>query len=69
MRDQIVDFVITYPIVLIPLFFLFAPLVLVNRYRRMKRRNAHIDDPNSKALLIIGIALTAIIVVAWLMLT
>ena len=68
MRDQIVDFVITYPIVLVPLI-LFAPLVLINRFRRMKRKTAHIDDPNSKALLVIGLVLTAIIIAAWLMLT
>jgi hypothetical protein len=67
MKDQIVDFVVNNPIVLIPIILIFLPLTLFARYRRMKRRTSHIDGASSKLVLVVGFVLTFIILAGWLL--
>ena len=64
MPDQILDFIIKYPIVLI-----FLPLLvgmfLFRRFQRMKRRLDHIDA-GSWLLVIVGFIGAAIAIAIWL---
>ena len=63
MKDQIVDFIVKYPIVLIPIVI----LALFARYRRIKRRTGHINDPTSKLMLVVGFIVAFLIIAAWLL--
>jgi hypothetical protein len=62
-KDQIVNFVIKYPIVLIPI----VVLVIFARFRRIKRRTGHINDPTSKLMLVVGFIVAFLIIAAWLL--
>jgi hypothetical protein len=63
MQDKMIDFVMKYPIVLIPIL-LTLPFIYAIRYRRMKRRVGHLNDPKSKSMLVVGLIAAAIIIAA-----
>ncbi|MFT7631165.1 MAG: hypothetical protein ACI87E_002200 [Mariniblastus sp.] len=64
MPDQILDFIIEYPIVLIFLPLLVG-MLLFRRFQYMKRRLDHIDA-KSWSLVIIGFIGAAIAISIWL---
>ena len=65
MKDQILDFVVEYPIVLL-LLPLLVGFTLYWRFQRMKRRVEHINDPKSISMIVIGIIGAAIFIAIWL---
>ena len=65
MKDQILDFIIENPLVLLLLPFLVG-FSLYWRYQRMKRRVGHINDAKSKSMLVIGFIGAAIFIAIWL---
>lgn len=69
MRDQIIEFVVQHPAVVIPLVLLLLPFALVRRYRRIKRKTSHINDAKSKSMLVLGFAVAIVIIVGWLLLS
>jgi hypothetical protein len=62
-ENQVVDFVTKYPIVLIPLLFVGVYF----RYRRFQRRTEGAGDQRSKRLLVLGGAVTGIIIAFWVL--
>lgn len=65
MKDQILDFVIEYPIVLLLLPILVG-FTLYRRYQYMKQSMGHIDNAKSMWTLVIGIIGAAIAIAIWL---
>ena len=61
MKDQILNFVVENPIALV-VVLLLLPFSFAVRYRRMKRRSGNLNDPNSKALLVVGGIVAALII-------
>ena len=65
MKDQILEFVVEYPIVLVLLPLLLG-FIFYRRYQRMKRRVGHINDAKSQSMLVIGFIGAAIGIAIWL---
>ena len=61
MKDQILNFVVENPIALV-VVLLLLPFSFAVRYRRMKRRSGNLNDHNSKALLVVGGIVAALII-------
>ncbi len=65
MKNQILDFVAEYPIVLV-----FLPILLgflfYRRFQRMKRRVGHVNDAKSITMVVIGLIGAAIGIAIWL---
>jgi hypothetical protein len=61
MKDQILDFVVENPIVLLVLPIVVG-FTVYRRYHRAKRKLGHINDAKSKSLLVIGFIGAAIVI-------
>lgn len=60
MNEQILDFLLKYPVAWIAILLL-APLAVKRRIKRFKRATRHANDARSKSLLFVGLIAAAII--------